>query len=146
LPTQPDPIRIASIPWTQGEAELSHLRRVVFVEEQGVPEALEWDGLDRRCVHLMAQDSTGQVIGCARLTPDGQIGRMAVLPERRGQGIGGALLRAAIAAARERGWEPVYVHAQIHAQRFYARHGFVADGEPFCEAGIDHLRMALPDP
>jgi predicted GNAT family N-acyltransferase len=83
------------------------------------------------------------VVGIARLTPDAQVGRMAVLPDWRGRGIGTALLRAVLQCAREKGLAVVTLHAQTHAVPFYARQGFRAEGAVFMEAGIPHRRMTL---
>lgn len=116
------------------------------MREQGVPAELEWDGGDVDCAHVVARDRDGRPIGTARLKPDGQIGRMAVLPEWRGRGVGGALLAEALAFARARGMARVYLHAQVQAIGFYARHGFVAVGPEHEEAGIPHRRMVLTLP
>ena len=68
--------------------------------EQQVPPELEWDGLDATAMHLLAQDSEMNPIGCARVLSGGAIGRMAVLKDWRGQGVGQALLKAAISSCR----------------------------------------------
>lgn len=127
--------------WAQERERLSAVRRTVFIEEQGVPEALEWDADDAAALHLLAVDSAGQAIGCARLLPDGHIGRMAVLPRWRGRGVGRALLEAAIRAAQARGHTRLQLSAQTHAAGFYARAGFVAAGPEYEEAGIPHVAM-----
>lgn len=132
-------VRIAD--WGKDENALRAVRRRVFVEEQQVPERIEWDGRDTASVHLIARDRYGAVIGTARLLPNGQIGRMAVLPERRGFGVGRALLEAAVEAARARGDVEVHLNAQTHARGFYEALGFIAVGRVFEEAGIPHLRM-----
>jgi predicted GNAT family N-acyltransferase len=140
--TMPEP-RVERVTWAAGGDALAWLREQVFVVEQGVPAALEWDGLDPDCIHLLVRDGQGRPAGCARITPDGQIGRMAVLPELRGRGIGRALLMAAVRIAREARMPRVYLHAQTHARAFYGRHGFVAMGPVFMEAGIAHVTMEL---
>ena len=127
--------------WAQERERLSAVRRTVFIEEQGVPEALEWDADDAAALHLLAVDSAGQAIGCARLLPDGHIGRMAVLPRWRSRGVGRALLEAAIRAAQARGHTRLQLSAQTHAAGFYARAGFVAAGPEYEEAGIPHVAM-----
>lgn len=136
----PEP-RIFVADYARDHARLREVRRAVFVQEQGVPEALEQDALDPLCFHLLALDSQGRELGTARLTPDRRIGRMAVLAPFRGLGIGEALLRALLAEARRREWPDVSLHAQRHALAFYARAGFVPCGPPFQEAGIDHRQM-----
>jgi len=128
------------------EASLPDLRLVreaVFVQEQGVPLALEWDELDPLCHHVLARDNNGQAIGTGRLTPKHTIGRMAVLPDWRGRGIGDAMLRALLVQARELGWHEVALHAQASAIDFYARHGFLPFGGRFEEAGIEHQSMRI---
>ncbi|HET9463555.1 MAG TPA: GNAT family N-acetyltransferase, partial [Thiobacillus sp.] len=90
---------------------------------------------------LLAVDDQGRAIGCARLLPDGHIGRMAVLPAWRGRGVGRALLAAAQNAAQARGHAVLRLSAQTHAAAFYARAGFVAVGDDYEEAGIAHVAM-----
>lgn len=126
---------------------LSALRLEVFVSEQGVPEALEWDDLDTDSVHVLARDEGGRPIGCGRLTPEHKIGRMAVQATWRGQGVGAALLRELVARARALGWPDVALDAQVQALDFYAREGFIAEGDVFDDAGIPHrlMRLALND-
>ncbi|MDZ7595409.1 MAG: GNAT family N-acetyltransferase [Thiobacillus sp.] len=133
--------RILLTDWAHEQARLSRIRRAVFVDEQGVPEALEWDADDAGAAQLLAVDEQGEAIGCARLLPDGHIGRMAVLPAWRGRGVGRALLAAALDAAQARGHALAQISAQTHAAAFYARAGFVAVGEEYEEAGIPHVVM-----
>lgn len=118
------------------------IRHQVFVVEQAVPEQEEWDGQDPECLHLLAwQDQ--RALGTARLLPDGHIGRVAVLAEARGLGVGAALMRATIEAARQSGHTQVELAAQIQALAFYQRLGFRARGEEFLDAGILHRNMIL---
>lgn len=127
-------------------AALLALRATVFIQEQGVPEQRERDGLDVDCWHVLASDESGQPIGCGRLTPAHKIGRMAVLQNWRGQGVGAALLRELMALARHQGWPEVALDAQVSAIGFYERHGFVAHGDEFEDAGLAHraMRLSLP--
>jgi predicted GNAT family N-acyltransferase len=125
---------------------LLDLREIVFIQEQGVPESRERDGLDPDCQHVLARDENGQPIGCGRLTSAHKIGRMAVLAPWRGQGVGVALLRELIARARLQGWPEVALDAQVSAIGFYEREGFVAHGEEFEDAGLAHRAMRLPLP
>jgi predicted GNAT family N-acyltransferase len=80
-------------------------------------------------------------VGTARLLPDGHIGRVAVARQARGQGVGGELLLHLMAAARERGHREVELFAQVNAQRFYERFGFIVVGPQFDDAGIPHVPM-----
>ena len=129
------------VDWVAGEARLRAVRLAVFVVEQNIPEELEWDAMDAVSVHALAEDPAGTPIGCGRLLPDGHIGRMAVLSDWRGRGVGAALLERLISVARARGDARVLLHAQVQAMPFYARFGFAPVGEPFDEAGIPHQAM-----
>jgi predicted GNAT family N-acyltransferase len=127
--------------WSDEPESLRRIRHDVFVIEQGVPEALEWDAADATSIHALAEDASGMPIGCARLLPDGHIGRVAVVREWRGRGVGTSLMLLLIGAARTRGDALAIVNAQTGATAFYARHGFVATGKEFEEAGIPHCVM-----
>lgn len=134
--------RIEIVEWTpEARGPLAAVRRAVFVVEQGVGEHEEWDGRDAECLHALARASTGEAIGCARLLPDARIGRMAVVREWRGRGVGSALLLALLQVALERAGPDPTLHAQEHALGFYRRLGFVARGPRFLDAGIAHREM-----
>ena len=125
-------------------ALLRAIREPVFVQEQQVPIAMEWDELDPHCDHVLALDSQGQPIGTGRLTPERTIGRMAVLAAWRGQGVGDALLLYLIEIAKAKAWPEVSLHAQVSAIGFYQKHGFSTYGPVYEEAGILHQSMTLP--
>lgn len=126
--------------WRRDRDALRAVRTRVFVAEQKVPVELEWDGFDDRCLHMLAV-TPDEAIGTGRLTADGHIGRMAVLADWRGHGVGGALLEALMAAAHERGYASCELNAQLTALGFYERFGFHAHGEVFMDAGIPHRSM-----
>ncbi|MDM7459413.1 MAG: GNAT family N-acetyltransferase [Paracoccus sp. (in: a-proteobacteria)] len=121
------------------------LRRRVFIEEQNVSEADEMDDLDGQAIHLLAHEN-GQPLGTARLIlkgDTGKIGRVAVLAEARGRGIGAALMRAALEALRARtGIRRAVLSSQTHAIGFYEKLGFVAHGPVYDDAGIPHRDMS----
>lgn len=120
---------------------LRAVRETVFIGEQRVPIEEEWDEHDAECVHVLATDEQGTPIGTGRLLPDGHIGRMAVLAHYRGRGVGAAILERLLLEAQHRGHKHLVLNAQTHAIEFYARFGFVAEGDEFQEAGIPHRRM-----
>ena len=117
------------------------IRREVFCGEQGVDEAEEIDGLDPECRHYLAR-LAGVVVGTARtrsVASDGvKIERVAVLKRLRGSGVGKALMIRVLADITA---GPAVLNAQLRVEDFYARLGFVSEGEIFQEAGIDHVRM-----
>jgi predicted GNAT family N-acyltransferase len=124
------------------------LRWTVFVEEQGVPPSLEIDAHDRRdAVHALAlKDSVPCGAGRFVFVEAGvaKIGRMAVIDDVRGQGVGRKLLELLEAEARRRGASRFTLGAQVHAQRFYETFGYKAQGPVFDDAGIPHVRMDKP--
>ena len=125
-------------------AESIAIRRRVFIEEQGVPEADELDGREAECVHFLARDAQGRAIGCARLRPYGaqhKVERVAVLPELRGGGLGRDLMSAVEAHAHSAGARDLVLHAQASVVVFYERLGWQSFGPRFDEAGIEHQKM-----
>ena len=131
---------------TRDIATCQALRRVVFIEEQGVSPQDEMDGRDGAARHLLAR-LDGAPIGTARLLTEGsvgKIGRVCVRAEARGKGVGVALIRAAVEIFRsEPGIQKVKLGAQTHAMGFYAALGFEAVGEVYQDAGIPHRDMVL---
>jgi predicted GNAT family N-acyltransferase len=134
-------VRIELGDWSSMRARAEPVRYAVFVEEQKVPAEIELDDLDPLSLHALAFDDEGRVLGTGRLLPDGHIGRMAVLRQARGSGVGSALLQALMQAARARGDREVLLSAQTHAMPFYERFGFVAEGAEYDDAGIAHRMM-----
>jgi predicted GNAT family N-acyltransferase len=127
--------------WIDLRDEAAPIRYAVFVDEQKVPAEIELDDWDALSLHALALDAQGRVLGTGRLLPDGHIGRMAVLQSARGQGVGTALLRALLQAARARGDREVVLSAQTHAMPFYEKAGFIAEGDEYDDAGIPHRQM-----
>ena len=131
--------------WAQLGEGAGQVRREVFIDEQRIPKELEWDEHDNDALHAVARNRLGQPIATGRLVAEspglGRIGRMAVHRNLRGGGHGAAVLRALEAAAKARGEREISLHAQRSAEDFYLRLGYAAHGEPFEEAGIDHIEM-----
>ena len=129
--------------WITDHDAIGLVRRKVFIDEQEVPESLEWDGLDGTCIHVLALDKNNKPVATARMTPDGHIGRMSVLPEWRQQGVGSAMLKLLIDQALASGLASVRLNAQSNATSFYTRHGFEIRGSEFMDANIPHRKMIL---
>ncbi|ART64084.1 GNAT family N-acetyltransferase [Kushneria marisflavi] len=128
--------------WDTLSEACSHIRRVVFIDEQGVDESEELDALDPTCIHFLIRD--GQMpCGTARLLPDGHIGRVAIFKTHRGLGLGARLMRHVIEHARTQHFTECALSAQTHATGFYEQLGFVAHGEVYIDAGIPHRAMTL---
>jgi len=135
-------LEIRIVDWQHKQDALQAIRKSVFIDEQHVPKELEWDGLDTECTQFLASYNSTPV-ATARLTPQGQIGRMAVLKDFRGRGIGSQLLAAVIEQAKHSGHKQVFLHAQVNVINFYEQHGFTAVGDVFIDAGIEHRSMKL---
>ena len=131
--------------WAELQALASPLRTQVFVQEQGVPQEMEWDEMDADCLHGVLCNRLGLPVATGRLLPSqegvAKIGRMAVMRQMRGQAFGAQVLQGLMKAARERGDQQVRLHAQCSAEKFYARQGFQSQGEVYQEAGMDHIDM-----
>jgi predicted GNAT family N-acyltransferase len=135
------------VAWTTRRDERLAIRSEVFVHERGIREHEEHHGKDPECIHALAY-ADGSCVGTGRLLPTGRIGRMAVRAPYRGHGSGGKIWHTLMQQARVQGLDEVHLDAQVGAIAFYARHGFVAHGAVFQDAGIDHRRMSrrLGDP
>lgn len=131
--------------WSTLGRDASQVRTAVFVQEQGIPQSLEWDELDAGAVHAVLYNRLGMPMATGRLLQPapgvGRLGRMAVDRALRGTGWGRQLLDTLVEAARARGDTLVDLHAQCRAASFYARAGFVVRGAPYEEAGIAHITM-----
>jgi YbgC/YbaW family acyl-CoA thioester hydrolase len=145
-------VRVQIGSWHEVGAEARLVREAVLVQEQGIALALVHDALDDTAVHALVCNRLGLPVATGRLLQHapgvGRIGRMAVHGVLRGANLGHDVLRALMNTATDRGDHLVMLHAQLGAQGFYARLGFVPRGEPFEEAGVVHVEMthALPAP
>ncbi|QLY30924.1 GNAT family N-acetyltransferase [Nocardia huaxiensis] len=136
-------IEVVTVATEQELSDAYAVRLQVFVEEQGVPEEEELDALDATADHFLARVD-GLPAGAGRMVVRdgvGVLGRLAVLKEARGTGLGVALVRAIEDKVRERGLDAVELHSQTHAQGFYERLGYQAYGEIGMDAGIPHIWM-----
>ena len=121
------------------------IRRRVFVDEQGFSPDTEIDGYDKLAVYALAFDENDRPAGTGRLYIDDhshfQIGRVCVLREARGQGLGDLIVRMLLYRALELGATAVYIGAQLPVVGFYARYGFKLFGELYDDEGVSHRMM-----
>jgi YbgC/YbaW family acyl-CoA thioester hydrolase len=133
--------------WDVCGADARALRQAVFVQEQGIDPADEWDPADAHAWHAVVYNRLGLAIATGRLLPsvDGTstLGRMAVHRVLRGSGLGHRVAVALIEAARQRGDHTLRLSAQQAAQGFYQRLGFEEVGEPYEAVGIPHIEMQM---
>lgn len=135
--------RVAS--WQLDKQALCAIRQRVFIEEQQVDVADEWDDKDETAIHFLVETAEQKAIACARLLVEGDlyhIGRVAVLKENRRQNIGRQLMQFILAWCKQQNPEyKIYLHAQTSRVKFYEYLGFVAQGDVFMDAGIEHIEM-----
>jgi predicted GNAT family N-acyltransferase len=129
------------------EKELAELafaiRRRVFVEEEGVDPALEYNKEEESHHYLLLQDGKAVATARWRETEKGiKLERFAVLPELRNHGLGEIILKEVLKDVMKPG-KVVYLHSQLRAVTFYERNGFVKQGEIFYEAGMGHFLMRM---
>lgn len=138
-------IRVSQTDFEADRDTIYGIRHLVFVVEQCVPEEIEMDEYDPVATHVLAYIGD-RAVGTGRITREGRIGRMAVLADYRGHGIGRALLEALLDIGRRQGAPRLYLSAQTQAIPFYEKFGFVAEGPVYQDAGIDHRRMEWSGP
>lgn len=108
-------------------------------------ELREWDALDALSVHVIARDGEGQPVGAGRLAPDRRLGRLAVVPDWRGQGVGRAVLAALLQVARQRHWPSVIAQATPDTRSLLAGAGFLPLAQPGAgQAGLVQRRLDGP--
>ena len=135
--------------WHSHKSQLKPIREQVFIQEQGVPVELEWDNLDENALHVLAEaisDDEILAIGTARIiikNKHAHIGRMAVLPEWREQGIGAKILQLCIDECKKLGVKTITLNAQVYVLLFYQKAGFKISSDEFMDAGIPHKKMTL---
>ena len=138
-------LKIEIVKWIDGPSQLKNIREKVFIQEQKVTPQLEWDGMDEKAIHFLVFNDKA-AIGCARaivIKDHMQLGRMAVLKEYRGQGIGGALIEKAMTIAKLNQLSAIYISAQCHAIDFYKKFGFEVTSDIYLDAEIPHRDMTL---
>lgn len=135
--------------WQTDQQSLRNIRELVFIQEQQVPVADEWDDKDENAAHFLVYTPEEKTVACARLLTESRdsenvfhIGRVAVLVEYRQLGIGRNLINAIVSHCKKLHSDyPIYLHAQTSRQAFYEYLGFVAQGDVFMDAGIAHIEM-----
>jgi predicted GNAT family N-acyltransferase len=142
LKPQLSQVKITQVTWADAEIFLRAVRTPVFIEEQNVAPDFEWDELDASAVHLLAV-LNNQPIACLRIIDYHKIGRMAVLKEWRGMGLGAVILLEAVDMCKAHGSKRVYLSAQTHAIGFYAKTGFKVTSDEYCDVHIPHVDMQL---
>ncbi|MBT2757532.1 GNAT family N-acetyltransferase [Mesobacillus foraminis] len=123
-----------------------HIRKEVFVEEQGVlleDEFDEFDTLDGQCEHVLVYYKE-QPVGTGRvrvLDSFGKLERICILEPFRKFGIGKIIINGLEEIAEEKGLTQVKLHGQTQAEGFYKKLGYRTSSDIFMEDGIPHILM-----
>lgn len=128
--------------WAELQSDAKPIREQVFIQEQGIAEADEWDAQDQVSQHFVVFDGE-HAIATARLLPNHSIGRVAVLASYRGQGIGKLLMLQIIQQAQQQQRPLLQLSSQVHAMSFYQNLGFHVHGDVYMDCGIPHIDMQM---
>jgi predicted GNAT family N-acyltransferase len=140
---------LCKVVWIKGKEkrieDALKIRFKVFVEEQQVPEDMEWDNIDDYAEHLVLYKDETPIATGRWFEEDEKIlvGRIAVLKEYRGSNFGNVIVKSFIDRIFGKGFNEIYIHAQTRVQGFYEKLGFEAFGDKYDEAGIEHIGMIL---
>jgi predicted GNAT family N-acyltransferase len=140
---------ITTVTWDDAHSALRLIRQRVFIDEQQVPEDLEWDADDKTAIHFLGKEGN-RPVACARLIKDSQLGRLAVLKDYRSHGWGGRLLRAVEQYLVEKKKTKLTLNSQANSYSFYFKNGYRPTDEMSWDANIPHIQMQKllqrPDP
>ncbi|NHN34141.1 GNAT family N-acetyltransferase [Paenibacillus agricola] len=119
------------------------IRKVVFVEEQGVTEEEEYDEFEKTSEHVLVYFEDRPVgTGRIRIVEDmAKLERICILKEYRKYGLGKKIMDALESIAKSRGLSKAKLHAQTHAKEFYSKIGYKTVSDVFLEADIPHIAM-----
>jgi predicted GNAT family N-acyltransferase len=133
-------MNINTVTWDDAHSALRLIRQKVFIEEQQVPEDLEWDSGDQVAIHFLGKEGN-RPVACARLFKDGKLGRLAVLKDYRGKGWGQRILQAAEQHLLDQKKDTLSLDSQANSYHFYLKNGFHSTEDMSWDADIPHLHM-----
>lgn len=139
--TATDDVKVSA---SEDPGEALDVRRAVFIREQDVSEAVEFDDRDEEARHFLARVDSDPA-GTARVRlierDTAKVERVAVLSEYRDSGVGKRVMEAAHEYARDEDRSRAVVHAQRRVKKFYESLGYEYVGEVEDETGIPHVKM-----
>ncbi len=124
--------------------EAHNIRITVFIEEQGFEN--EFDSIDAEATHILMKTDDGIPVATCRVfwsddMDSHVLGRLAVLKEYRGKGIGSDVVREALDYVKSAGGKCLMLHSQCRAAVFYEKLGFTSFGEVELDEGCPHIWM-----
>lgn len=133
--------RVKNVGWNEAKQKLSKLRHRVFVYEWRIPVSCEFDGLDDEAHHVLLVDDQDNEVATGRLTADGELGRIAVIPRHRGPNVYKQLFNALLKIAKQNAMQKVVVQCDLEGVDYYQRHGFRPVGKVYMDAGVPRQKM-----
>ena len=124
-----------------GDAE--KIRQLIFVEEQGFEN--EFDEIDEHAYHVVVYQDN-HAIATGRMYFEDEktmiLGRIAVIKEYRGTGLGNKVVKSLENKAKELNCTMVKLSAQQRAQMFYEKLGYHSIGEIYYDEWCPHITMS----
>ena len=121
--------------------DIIKIRTAVFIDEQGFKN--EFDETDKTCTHIVLYADKVPVAIC-RYFKEGKncrIGRVAIIKEYRGQGLGNKIMQIAENEIKNEGGRITEVSAQVRVSEFYKKLGYSAVGDIYLDEICEHIRM-----
>ena len=135
---------VNKVSWAHSKRRLKRLRERVFVSEWRIPKSAEFDHLDSQSEHVLITDENGSDIATGRITPDGEVGRIAVISHHRGQAVYDVLYQALLNIAIEKDLPDVFVQCKLEGVEHFQTQGFSTVGNVYMDSGIPRQRMSCP--
>lgn len=133
---------VKNVDWGNEQHKLRKIREKVFVCQWRIPVEYEFDQLDRLAFHVLVVDENDSAVATGRMTPNGEIGRIAVEPQYRGPEVYQTLFNALLKIAEQHGLQEITVHCELEGVEYYQQQGFRPVGSVFMDAGIPRQSMA----
>lgn len=135
-------LNVKNVDWSKNKRILSKLREQVFVYEWHIPRESEFDQQDLSSYHVLLFDDDNQEIATGRITPNGELGRIAVMPRYRQAEVYHTLLNALLDIAKQQGMNEISVQCELQGVEYYQQQGFRTVGPVYMDAGIARQKMA----
>jgi|TARA_B100000614_G_scaffold152148_1_gene134839 predicted GNAT family N-acyltransferase len=133
--------KVQQVLWQEACDQLKTLRKAVYVLEWQLPETTEFDDLDSKAAHVLLFSDQDTPIATGRLTPSGELGRIAVLPGHRTLAVYKLLFAALLKHAELQNIKQIQLQSELASVKFHQAKGFKPVGKVFMEAGIPMQKM-----
>ena len=134
---------VSRVPWQVASPLLKDIREKVFICERRIPKKVEFDIDDSNSFHmLVCDDNSQQPIATGRISPSGEISRIAVLMEFRKECVDKMIIQGLFEIAKELSLEEIFITPSIDKVSDFTKYDFYPVGAVYMEAGIAIQRMA----